>query len=216
MLKYISIFFDFCRRIYRKVVVLPMGKCRLGYCGKNVNYQNSTSAPSRVLKRVHLYDNTTLNSTSIISGGGRFIMKKNSGSSSGLTVITGNHHRKLGVSFIDGRDNENLDIEKDIIVEEDVWIGAGVTLLSGITVGRGVTIGAGSVCLKSIPPYAVVMGNPAKVVGFNFTPEEIIEHEKALYPEEERLSIELLEKNYKKYFLDHIKEIKAYTGLICK
>lgn len=143
-------------------------------------------------------------------------MKKNSGSSSDLTVITGNHHRRVGVSFIEGRDHENLDTEKDIIVEEDVWIGAGVTLLSGVTIGRGATVGAGCVCNKSVPPYAVVMGNPAKVVGFNFTPEEIIEHEKALYPEEERLPLELLEKNYKKYFLDHIKEIKAYTGLICK
>ena len=61
-----------------------------------------------------------------------------------------------------------------------------------------------------------MIGNPAKVVGFKFTPEEVIEHEKALYSEEERLPLELLEKNYKKYFLDHIKEIKAYTGLICK
>ena len=75
---------------------------------------------------------------------------------------------------------------------------------------------------KSIGPEIYSKINSAlsdirRLVGdINFTPEEIIEHEKALYPKEERLSLELLEKNYKKYFLDHIKEIKAYTGLICK
>lgn len=212
-MKIISKFIDFIRRLIRKFIILPLGKCRLGYCGKNVNYQNTTQAPSRVMKCVYLYDNTTLNSTSFIMNGGKFIMKRNSGSSSELTVITGNHHRKLGVSFIDGRDNENLDTEKNIIVEEDVWIGAGVTLLSGVTIGRGSTVGAGSVCIKSIPPYAVVMGNPAKVVGFNFSPEEVIEHEKALYPEEERLPRELLEKNYDKYFIKRIKEIKEFTRL---
>ena len=95
-------------------------------------------------------------------------------------------------------------------------MGARVSLLSGVHIGRGAEIGTGAVVRGSIPPYAVVIGNPAKVVGFRFTPEEIIEHEKILYPESERLPLELLEKNYKKYFLDHIKEIKAYTGLICK
>ena len=59
----------------------------------------------------------------------------------------------------------------------------------------------------------MVIGNPAKVVGFSFTPEEIIEHEKVLYPEEERLPLELLEKNYNKYFISRIKEIKQFTRL---
>lgn len=213
VMKTIASFNDFVRRVFRKTITLPLSKSRLGYCGKHVNYQNTRPAPNRVMKCVYLCDNVTLNSTSFIMNGGKFIMKKNSGSSSDLTVITGNHHRKLGVPFIAGRDLRILDEEKDIVVEEDVWIGAGVTLLSGVTIGRGATVGAASTCLKSVPPYAVVMGNPAKVVSFNFTPEEIIEHEKALYPEEERLPLELLEKNYNKYFISRIKEIKEFTRL---
>ena len=74
-------------------------------------------------------------------------------------------------------------------------------------------VGSGSVVRSSIPPYAIVIGNPAKIVGFSKTPEEIIEHEKALYPEEERLPLELLEKNYNKYFLKRLKEIKEFTRL---
>jgi len=104
-------------------------------------------------------------------------------------------------------------MDQDVIVEENVWLGSHVTLLSGVTVGRGATIGSGSVIRTNIPPYAIVSGNPAKVVGFNFTPEEIIEHEEALYPEGQRLPLEILEKNYNKYFLKRLKEIKEFTRL---
>ena len=153
----------------------------------------------------------------------KLIMKKWSGAAIGLLAVTGNHMQLVGKSLkqITDADKDKLDInhelDKDIVVEEEVWIGSNVTLLAGVTLGRGSIIGASCVVRSGkVPPYAVLAGNPAKVVAFRFTPEEIIEHEKALYPEEERLPQELLEKNYKKYFLDHIKEIKAYTGLICK
>lgn len=147
--------------------------------------------------------------------GGNFIVKKNSGISSGLTVITGNHavFPTLGKWCKDTMADHLDDEEKDVIVEEDVWIGAEVTLTAGIIVGRGSIVGAGSVLRSSIPSYSIVIGNPAKVIGFKFTPEEVIEHEKALYPEDERLTLELLEKNYNKYFINRIKEIKAFTKL---
>lgn len=107
-------------------------------------------------------------------------------------------------------------ISKPIIIGERAWVTSKCYIGLGITIGRGSVISAGSVLTVNLPPYTVASGNPSKVIGFRFTPEEIIEHEKALYPEEKRLPLELLEKNYKKYYLDHIKEIKAYTGLICK
>lgn len=51
-----------------------------------------------------------------------------------------------------------------IRIEDDCWIGGGVTILPGVTIGRGCTIGAGSVVTKSIPPYSVAIGTPAKVI----------------------------------------------------
>ncbi|KAA6303732.1 MAG: Streptogramin A acetyltransferase [Candidatus Ordinivivax streblomastigis] len=78
-------------------------------------------------------------------------------------------------------------------------------------VGRGAIVGAGAVCRKSVPPYAVVIGNPARIIKFKFTPDEVIEHEKVLYPEEERLPLDLLKENYDKYFVKRIDEIKNYT-----
>jgi len=188
-------------------------------------YRN-ISRTSNVDHTVVVYDNDNLimaENTNIDAGAlimntrAKFIMKKNSGSAIGLTVITGNHMSIVGRWFksITDADKNQYDpqgqLDKDVVVEEDVWIASNVTLLSGVTVGRGAEIGAGSVVRKSIPPYAAVVGNPAKIVGFKFTPEETIEHEKALYAEEDRLPLELLEKNYTKYFLNRVKEIKEWT-----
>jgi acetyltransferase-like isoleucine patch superfamily enzyme len=53
-----------------------------------------------------------------------------------------------------------------IIVEDDVWIGSKVTVVDGVTIGQGAVICAGSVVTKSIPPYAVAVGVPAKVVRY--------------------------------------------------
>ena len=164
------------------------------------------------IENVFMYEHShILAGATIIATKAKFIMKKYSGAAEGLTVVTGNHFSTLGEWRLTragaGADEQ---IAKDVIVEEDVWLAANVTLLAGVRVGRGSTVGAGSVCIKNVPPYAIVMGNPAKVIGYNFSPEEIIEHEKKLYREEERLPLELLERNYNKYFLDRSVEIKNF------
>jgi acetyltransferase-like isoleucine patch superfamily enzyme len=169
-------------------------------------------------RKVFLHQNASILDGAIVlinanSENGKFIMKKNSGASQNLTVITGNHQRIVSHWFKEFVKDHTHDEDKDVIVEEDVWLGANVTLMAGVTIGRGATVGAGSICAKSIPPYSIVMGNPAKVVGFNFNPEQIVEHERNLYPEEERIPFESLEKNYKKYFLDKVSEIKSFTKI---
>lgn len=171
---------------------------------------DSYSAPEKIF----LYENTNIYEhakfiISPVGDRGKFIMMKNSGSAEGLTVITGNHHREIGVLFKDLMHTRAADEDKDIIVEEDVWIGANVTLLAGVRLGRGCTIAAGAVCTKSVPPYAIAMGNPAKVIGFNYTPEEVVAHEEKLYSPEERLPLAKLEKNYQKYYLDRLDEISS-------
>ena len=165
-------------------------------------------------------DNTNINSGSvIINPNARFILKKGSGAAHCLTVSTGNHMSIPGLLMkqvtqkVKEKYDVNNEYNKDVIVEEDVWIASNVTLLSGVIIGRGAEVGAGSVVRKSTPPYSLVIGNPAKIVGFRFTPEEIIEHEKALYDEKDRIPFETLQKNYEKYFLNRIKEIKQFTKL---
>jgi virginiamycin A acetyltransferase len=61
----------------------------------------------------------------------------------------------------------------DITIGNDVWIGANVTILSGVTVGNGAVIGANSLVTKSVDPYAVAMGVPAKHIKYRFN-EDVI------------------------------------------
>jgi virginiamycin A acetyltransferase len=60
-----------------------------------------------------------------------------------------------------------------IIVEDDVWIGAESRILSGVRVGQGAIVGAYAVVAKSVPPYAVVVGNPARIIKYRFESEVV-------------------------------------------
>lgn len=82
------------------------------------------------------------------------------------------------------------------IIEKDVWIGSNVTILAGVHVGRGCTIAADAVVNKDLPPYCIAGGVPAKPIKFYWSIEQILEHESLLYPENERLRREELEKLY--------------------
>ncbi|MEM6434407.1 MAG: DapH/DapD/GlmU-related protein [Cyanobacteria bacterium P01_D01_bin.115] len=53
---------------------------------------------------------------------------------------------------------------KGITIAHNCWIGTGVSILDGVTVGEGSVVGAGSVVTKSIPPFSVALGVPAKVI----------------------------------------------------
>lgn len=59
-----------------------------------------------------------------------------------------------------------------VTLGHDVWLGHGVIVLPGVSIGTGAAIGAGAVVTKDIPPFAVAVGNPARVLRFRF-PEEI-------------------------------------------
>ena len=61
----------------------------------------------------------------------------------------------------------------DVVVGHDVWVGAGALILSGVTIGDGAVIGARAVVTRSVPPYAIVAGNPAKLVRYRFSEYQI-------------------------------------------
>jgi serine acetyltransferase len=100
--------------------------------------------------------------------------------------------------------------DKGITICEDVFVIYKVTILDGVTIGRGAIVGTGSVVRRSVPPYAIVLGNPAKIIGFRFTPAQIIQHETELYPKNKRIPIEELEMNYKIYYTNRINKIKSF------
>ena len=58
------------------------------------------------------------------------------------------------------------DILLPVVIGNDVWIGAGCKILGGVTIGNGSVIGAGSVVTKDLPPYAIAVGVPAKIIKY--------------------------------------------------
>ena len=61
----------------------------------------------------------------------------------------------------------------DIVVENDVWIGAKSTIMSGVKISNGAVVAANSVVTKDVPPYSIVAGNPAKIVKYRFSEDQI-------------------------------------------
>ena len=175
---------------------------KFGHFGKNA----AIGIPADLKKQenIYLYDFARIGrrSTIMTMGNSRFIMKRGCLTAEGLVVVTSNHRQHIG-QFLSGSNEDNE--YTDIVVEEDVWIGINVTLLAGAHIGRGAIIGACSLVNKEIPPYAVAVGNPAKVVKFKWSIDEIIEHEAHLYDQAERISRETLEKYFQEWEKTHKK-----------
>lgn len=61
----------------------------------------------------------------------------------------------------------------DIVIGHDVWLGSQSLILSGVTIGHGAVVAARAVVTKDVPPYAIVAGNPARVVRYRMSEERI-------------------------------------------
>jgi chloramphenicol O-acetyltransferase type B len=98
-----------------------------------------------------------------------------------VIVLAGGEHNLETVTCYPLRDcfqlpndnNTDSASKGPVIIGNDVWIGAGAIVLSGITISDGAIIGAGSVVTHNVPPYAIVAGNPARIVRFRFSNSQI-------------------------------------------
>lgn len=112
-----------------------------------------------------------------------------------VTIRGGNHRIDIvGRTMISIREDEKRpEDDLGVVIEDDVWIGTRAIILHGVTVGRGAVVAAGAVVNKSVPPYAIVGGIPARVLKFRFDVASILEHEKIVYPPEKCIDIEFLQ-----------------------
>lgn len=101
----------------------------------------------------------------------------------GVTIFLGGNHHLNWISTypfkskyntkISGNDISDHYSNGDVEILNDVWIGRGAMILSGVKIGNGAVIGAGSLVTGNIPDYAVVGGNPAKIIKMRFDIEII-------------------------------------------
>jgi acetyltransferase-like isoleucine patch superfamily enzyme len=83
-------------------------------------------------------------------------------------VMSGLNHGYEDVSIPPSQQDVDC---KLITVEENVWIGANAVITAGVTIGKHAVVGAGSIVTKDVPPYSVVVGNPARIIK-QYNPEE--------------------------------------------
>ena len=94
-------------------------------------------------------------------------------STSCLFILGGEHdYRTIStypiISKIGGYETEVL-TKGEIYLEDEVWIGDRAIIMSGVSIGKGAVIAAGSVVTHNVPPYAIVAGNPARVIKYRFS-----------------------------------------------
>lgn len=99
-----------------------------------------------------------------------------------VRIFVGGNHRMDWISTfpfrivhdLPGQHDDGCIVSKgDVVVGHDALIGQGATLMSGVRVGNGAVIGACAVVASDVPPYAIAVGNPARVVRKRFSDEQI-------------------------------------------
>ncbi len=119
-----------------------------------------------------------------------------------VTIVTNNHRSTVSIPQVILGESHINDKTADVVIEEDVWVGTRATILAGVTLGRGCIVGANALVNKPVPPYALVAGTPAKIIGVKFSLSDIEKHEETLYPPNERTPHEELVSLFETYYKD--------------
>lgn len=113
-----------------------------------------------------------------VRGAGKLMVGRYCAIGENVRIITSNHETAcLTLNFhLQSRLMGRRMIAKktDVTIGSDVWIGDGVIILAGVSIGDGAIIGAGAVVTKSIAPFSIAAGNPARIVRKRFR-QEVIE-----------------------------------------
>lgn len=126
----------------------------------NVSFRNA--------ERITIGDGSHIGEFSVIWAGnssGRVIFGRKCLLAPHVTITASNYGIERGTPVMD-----QPKIEKDIVLGDDVWLGANVVVVAGVTIGDGVIAGAGAVITRDVPPFAIVGGVPAKVIGWRPDP----------------------------------------------
>jgi acetyltransferase-like isoleucine patch superfamily enzyme len=172
--------------VLQKLLYVPIFRSRLSQCGKGLTLPNGIPWVEGHL-RIHVGDNVMLDATVITSGsvhdepvlmiGDRTGLGYQTHVNVGESVKIGNDCMIANECFITDNDLHPLDparrIRKEpirpdeikpIVIEDNVWLGKRVVVLKGVTIGKGSIVSANSVVTRSIPPYSIAMGVPARIV----------------------------------------------------
>lgn len=128
--------------------------------GDNVSIQENTLINAN-RGHVTIGDNSWLGPNSVIYGNGGVDIGKDVMVASHCVINTVSHN----FSHTDAPMNEQGTNTDPVVIENDVWLGTGAVILQGVRIGQGSIIGAGAVVTRSIPPFSIALGVPARITG---------------------------------------------------
>jgi len=117
------------------------------------------------MTNVDIGEGTVINLNFVVSDGYRPLLKigKRVAVSPNVTVIcesSPNNSRLQEEVYVRSR----LIVANSVVIEDDVWIGSNVVILPGVTLGQGAIIGSGAVVTRSVTPWTIAVGIPARVI----------------------------------------------------
>ena len=141
-------------RKYRYWVCRPL----FSYCGHNVNIERGASIGRRT---VSIGSNSSIGINASVDAGTQIGDDVMMGPE--VVILSWNHMTsRTDVPMI----QQGFTACSPVTIENDVWIGRRVIILPGVTVGSGCVLGAGAVISRDVPPNAIAVGNPARVVRY--------------------------------------------------
>lgn len=152
-MRFLKLIFKFKNKIRQTYWSIRVRRQCKSYSGQvKANYR------TQVTRNTVLGDNVNFNGLDI-SGGGVVVIGNNFHSGPDCIFITQYHNYDKGSAI----PYDDTYIYKDILIGDNVWLGSRIIVLGGVEIGEGAVIQAGSVVAKSIPPYAIAGGHPAKI-----------------------------------------------------
>ena len=178
------------------------------HAGKNlfVEYDVNISRQHYLDGTISIGDNVLFAKHSFIDYSGHLIIHDNVKLSDGVNIET---HSHTGFTSTGSGTPKMESLE----ICDHVNLGAKVFITESChKIGRYAKIGAGSIIRGNVPPYAIMIGNPAKIIGFLYSPEEMKAFEEKNYPEECRTTVEKYAYYYEKYYKSRKNEIRSFVG----
>jgi acetyltransferase-like isoleucine patch superfamily enzyme len=152
---FVTQFFDF---VYEFVTENVWAKRTM-----HIDGRVSISSTARILypENIFVGDRTNINRYCCLwaSPNAKIVIGRNCLTGSNVTIITSKYKTEGTKNF-----RKNTSIEKDVIIEDDVWLGSNVVVLPGVKIGRASVIGAGTVVVKNVPPFSIVVGQEMRVI----------------------------------------------------